>query len=260
MDRGELIDISNRYLDALMTRDPGDIPLAEEATRTDHGKLVADGADKIRAYIERDPTCAITSRRHLVDGDDVVVVYDLDVELDAERADGGEAQQVFVYLMERFHIVDGMITEIEPVYATDASRRPRPDRPSRYPATTPSRAEVVDTATKYLDALVSHVGSKVPLAPEAWRIENGHNSGDSGPAIAAALEIDIMKVVAGITETRWYVEGDTGIAYYTLHVDASLMPGAAADETGQRRVAMAERFRVHEGEVCEIEAVIGAEM
>ena len=67
-------------------------------------------------------------------------------------------------------------------------------------------------------------------------------------------------MVAGITDTRWYVEGDTGIAFYTLLVDPGLMPGATGDDAAPRRIAMAERLRVHEGTVCEIEAVIGAEM
>ena len=119
---------------------------------------------------------------------------------------------------------------------------------------------MISVAGQYLDALVSHVGSDVPLAAEAWRIENGHNSGDSGPAIAAALELDIMRMVAGITDVRWYVEGDTGIAFYTLLVDPGLMADSVGGDAAPRRIAMAERFRVHDGAVCEIEAVIGAEM
>ena len=142
------------------------VPLAPDVTRTDHGKVVASDADTIRAIIEREPLGAISGRRHLVDGEHVVVVYDLDVD------------DAAVYLMERFHIVDGLIRAIEPVYAIDGAKRPRPERPSRYPATTPSRDDVIAVAGRYLDALVSHVGSDVPLAAEAWRIENGHNSGD----------------------------------------------------------------------------------
>jgi hypothetical protein len=38
------------------------------------------------------------------------------------------------------------------------------------------------------------------------------------------------------------------------------MPGAMGEDATPHRVAMAERFRVHDGTVCEIEAVIGAEM
>ena len=248
MDRTELIAITDCYLDALMSHDPAGVPLAPDVRRTDHGRLVARDADAIRAIIEREPVGEITGRRHLVDDESVVVVYDLAVE------------DAAVYLMERFHIVDGLIRAIEPVYAIDATKRALPERPTRYPSTTPARDEVIAVAGQYLDALVSHVGSDVPLAAEAWRIENGHNSGDSGPAIAAALELDIMKMVAGITDTRWYVEGDTGIAFYTLLVDPGLAAGAPGDDAEPRRIAMAERFRVHDGAVCEIEAVIGAEM
>jgi hypothetical protein len=250
-----MIAVADRYLDGLTSRDPSDVPLAPDVTRRDHGRLVADSADAIRAIIEREPVGRITSRRDLVDGDDVVVVYDLDTALDA--ADG----PLPVYLAERFHVVEGQIIEIEPVYATDDARRPRPDRPARYPSSTPPRADVIGLSTAYLDALVSHRGSGVPLAPRAWRIENGNNSGDSGPEIAAALELDIMHVVAGIRDVRWFVEADTGIAFYTLLVDPTLMPGGPlGGETATRRIAMAERFRVHEGQVCEIEAVIGGEM
>ena len=248
MERTELIAIADSYLDALTSRDSSGVPLAPDVTRTDHGKLVAADADTIRAIIEREPLGKIRSRRHLVDGEHVVVVYDLDVD------------EAAVYVMERFHIVDGLLRVIEPVYAIESSKGPRPERPTRYPATTPARKEVIEVTGRYLDALVSHVGSDVPLAAEAWRIENGHNSGDSGPAIAAALELDIMRMVAGITDIRWYVEDDTGIAFYTLHVDPVLMPGASGTEHEARRIAMAERFRVHEGTVCEIEAVIGAQM
>jgi hypothetical protein len=249
VSRAELIAVAEGYLDALMSRDPSGVALAPDVTRTDHGKVVASDADTIRSIIKHEPLGTMNSRRALVDGENVVVAYDLDMD------------DAFVYLIERFHIVDGLIRAIEPVYAIDAAKRPRPDRPARYPTTTPAREDVIAVAGRYLEALVSHVGSSVPLAPEAWRIENGHNSGDSGPAIASALELDIMQMVAGIADTRWYVEGDTGIAFYTLFVDPGLMPGAAGGgDAAPRRIAMAERFRVHEGAVCEIEAVIGAEM
>jgi hypothetical protein len=248
VDRTALIAIADSYLDALTSRDPTGVPLAPDVTRSDHGALVASTADAIRAIIEREPVGEITGRRHLVDDDSVVVTYDLDVE------------EATVYLMERFHIVDGLIRAIEPVYAIDTSKRPRPHRPSRYPTTAPGRDDVIAVAGQYLDALVSHVGTDVPLAAEAWRIEDGHNSGDRGPAIAAALELDIMTLVAGITDIRWYVEGDTAIAFYTLHVDPGLVSGSTAEDDAPRRVAMAERFRVYQGTVCEIEAVIGAEM
>src|SRR5437667_3700899 len=96
VDREALIAIADSYLDALTSRDPSRVPLAPDVTRTDHGRVVADNAERIRAYA----------------------------------------------------------------------------------ATTPSRDDVIAVAGRYLNALVSHVGSDVPLAPEALRIENGHNRGD----------------------------------------------------------------------------------
>ena len=47
------------------------------------------------------------------------------------------------------------------VHSTDASE------------TASLRAEIITAASKYLDAIVSHDPSEVPLAEHAWRIEQG---------------------------------------------------------------------------------------
>ena len=75
-----------------------------------------------------------------------------------------------------------------------------------------------------------HDGANVPLAPKAWRVENGRNSGNTGPEIASALGIEIMHVIAGVRDEQWFVEDDTA----------------------------GERFRVHDGQITEIEAVVPA--
>ena len=43
-----------------------------------------------------------------------------------------------------------------------------------------SREQLIEAAEKYLfHGLVEHDGSKVPLAPDCWRIEQGQDTGDS---------------------------------------------------------------------------------
>jgi hypothetical protein len=97
---------------------------------------------------------------------------------------------------------------------------------------------MIAIATRYLDALVSHDGSEVPLAPGCRRTELGTDTGSSGDAIRVHLTTEIM----GYRDVRWFVEGDDVIAFYVL--DAY---GTTVD--------IAERFRIHDGLIHEIEAI-----
>jgi hypothetical protein len=222
------------------------------------------GADAQRAVIEREPVGAIGPVRWVVDGPHAAAVYDLDADLSrSTQSDtfGPRASWIPSYIAERFTVVDGFVTEIEVVYAGTDRDLPRPPRPERYPrrvgAAAPSRDDVIGVASAYLHALVSHDGSAVPLAPQAWRVENGRGSGDSGPEISAALALEIMNVITAVRDLEWFVEDDTAIVFYTIDVDLSRLPNAPAGaETTAKRLG--ERFRVHDGMVAEIEAVIPA--
>ena len=263
--RSEMIAAAASYLDALVSHDSASVRLADDVRRLGNGRVVVQGATELRAVIEREPVAAIDRVRWVVEPPHVAAVYDL--EADMTRAQQSETfapreSWIPAYIAERFTVVDGLITEIEVVYAAAEPGRPRPPRPDRYPsasgAGTPARATVVDTARVYLDALVSHDGNEVPLAPQAWRVENGHGSGDSGPEIASALAAGIMHVVAGVRDELWIVEDDTAVVFYTLDVDLGRLPNAAAD-TPKSAKRLGERFRVVDGMVAEIEAVIPAE-
>src|SRR5687768_5348604 len=72
----------------------------------------------------------------------------------------------------------------------------------------------IDAANTYLAALVSHDGSDVPLHPDAWRIENGGQSGEGAEDIRAGLSSPIMYVITGIRDLRWYAEGRDVVAVY----------------------------------------------
>ena len=110
------------------------------------------------------------------------------------------------------------------------------------------RDEVVAAAEKYLlHGLVEHDPSKVPLAPNAWRIELGRDTGSTGDAISRQLRSEIMNVIEGIRNVRWIVEGDQAVAWYDLDVSTSKKP-----------VLIAERFRVEDGLIVEIEAIFCA--
>jgi hypothetical protein len=104
------------------------------------------------------------------------------------------------------------------------------------------RAAMIATATRYLDALVSHVGDALPLAEGCWRVERGRNTGRTGDEIRAQLATEIMHGITGYRDVRWFVEGENAVAFYTL-------------EAYGMEVEIAERFLVRDGEIYEIEAI-----
>ena len=107
------------------------------------------------------------------------------------------------------------------------------------------RDSLIEAAEKYLfHGLVEHDGSKVPLAENVVRTEQGHNTGEGRDGLIEALAHDVMNVITGIRNVRWIVEDDQAVAFYDLDVT-----------TSDRPVLIAERFRVVDGLITEIEAV-----
>ena len=105
---------------------------------------------------------------------------------------------------------------------------------------------MLSAAQAYLASLVSHDASAVPTAEKVWRIENGRNTADTADVLRTSLESDVMKTVQGIEDERWFAEGDGAAVFYTLRARA------AGSDTFLR---IAERFRVVDGLLVEIEAV-----
>lgn len=108
------------------------------------------------------------------------------------------------------------------------------------------RAEIITAATRYLEAIVSHDPSEVPFAEHARRFEQGHPYGDTPDAIREALRASAMDVVIGMGTVRWIVEEESNQAVAFFEVDL--------DQGGTCRLA--ERFRVRNGLIEEIEAIL----
>lgn len=107
--------------------------------------------------------------------------------------------------------------------------------------------KVVEPACAYLASIVSHDGSKVPLAADAWRIEQGVNTGTSGPEIQESMSNDYFTTyVEGLRDIRWFVSSDEAIAYYVLDIQ---------EAPGIESTMLAERFKVEDGLITEIEVV-----
>lgn len=112
-------------------------------------------------------------------------------------------------------------------------------------AATSLRDEMIAAAEKYLDAIVTHDPSDVPLAEHAWRIEQGRRDATGAAEIRAALQSEVMDVVVGRQPARWVVEESAhqAVAFYEV------------DLAGGGTCRLGERFLVRGGLIEEIEAV-----
>jgi hypothetical protein len=243
----DVIEVATTYLDGLLSHDADSVLLAPDARRINNGKLSIEGADALRAIIRREPVAATSAFRWLVDGDQAIVFYDLDADLARieDKPLGPPDTWIPAYIGERFQVRDGRIQEIEVVYASGPGM-PRPPRPARYPVGGDAPDDVLAAANAYVAALVSHDGSAVPLAEEVWRIENGKVTADGADALRKSLESEIMHMIQGIDDASWFAAGDSAAVFYTLHA-------RAGEQDMYMRIA--ERFRVVDGRLVEIEAV-----
>ncbi|MHB8466545.1 MAG: hypothetical protein ACYDH6_15810 [Acidimicrobiales bacterium] len=114
-----------------------------------------------------------------------------------------------------------------------------------------SRACMIAAANTYLDALLSHDASRIRLAPNARRTENGMDTGDGAAAIRTSLTPPTPdEVNTGMRDKRWFVDADEAIAFYLL--DTSTLPPSPLHTSTTHLV---ERFRVDRGLIREIEAI-----
>ncbi len=108
-----------------------------------------------------------------------------------------------------------------------------------------SREEIIRICETYLfHGLVERDPGKVLLAPDARRVEQGELNGATQDEISSMLAVKEPRVIEGIRNTRWIVEGDQAVVFYELETTFSPEP-----------VHIAERFRVRDGLISEIEAI-----
>ncbi len=104
------------------------------------------------------------------------------------------------------------------------------------------RAEMSSVVTKYLDALISQDGASIPLAAECWRSEQGKCAAKPAEGIRKSSTDPIMDGNSAYRDLRTWIDGDDVIAFYLLDISNST-------------VHIAERFRVIDGLIHEIEAL-----
>jgi hypothetical protein len=120
------------------------------------------------------------------------------------------------------------------------------------PCTDDSPACLVAATNTYLDALISHDASQVRLAPGARRTENASNTGEGADAIRRALEPpSLVQLVLAKRAVRYTVDPARHEVVATYLLDTGLPPRLNLVTS-----YVMERFRVEQGLITQIEAVI----
>jgi hypothetical protein len=118
-----------------------------------------------------------------------------------------------------------------------------------------SRQCMITAATSYLEGLVHHDGSKVLLAPNVIRGEQGRMNIRDEASLRKSL--DHEPAMVGYSNLRFVVDTETHqLVYYALlglSMRADQVP--AGTPPGPVTVHLAERFKVEHGLITEIEAL-----
>jgi hypothetical protein len=122
------------------------------------------------------------------------------------------------------------------------------------------RSELIEAASRYLDGIVTRDGSRVPFAPNCRRTEQARVTGSSADELRDSLSR--MPVMSGRRNTRFVVDETTGsvVAFTQLQLPETddPAPGGRTYPRGSGKattVHLAERFRIADGLIQEIEAI-----
>lgn len=135
-----------------------------------------------------------------------------------------------------------------------------------------SRACMEAVARSYIDALVAHDGSKIPLAPDVRRTENALTNAKGEAEVRESFARTTM--VESTPSIRFFTDVDKRqvIAFFLLNVDlkeedanATTKAGdteykvATVKPAGTYTVHEAERFHIVDGKIREIEIIAHVE-
>lgn len=228
-----LIEFGNRWLDALEQGDPFEAPLADGIAMTVNARPASLGRIAKRV---------LTDRRFVVDaGKGQVAVYAFSpLQISLFKVRGPRIYHA------RLRVEDGEITEIE------AWDRPGPTRWESpvNAAESMSRQELGAVVHRYFDA-VEAGDPNVPFAPDVARTENGVlfvGQPSCLTAFVCAAEQPVLGLlISHIDDRRMVVDTDTNtvVAYITMYVEGEAIG-----------LPMAERFRVEDGLITEIESLV----
>lgn len=138
-----------------------------------------------------------------------------------------------------------------------------------------NRACIEAAAQSYIDALVAHDGSKIPLADTVRRTENGLNNAKGPDEVRESFARTTM--IEGARNIRFFTDVEKGetVAFFLLDIDlkeGEFGGGSSKTKSGDTEyevavtkpagtytVHEAERFRVVDGKIHDIEIIAHVE-
>jgi hypothetical protein len=200
-DRACLIEAAQTYVDTLASGDVDSLRIAPTVWRVELGHQNIHNADEMRANMASQCANVVETfhTRWYVDEQQSEAIAFYDLLADSTRgANCGPPTlphelQVPTWIAERFRVLDGVMYEVEPTFSIDAPGTvctipPRSDV-DYGPAGcgNNSRECVIATGNQYLDAVLSHDPSGLPLAPDAWYLQNCRQVGVNDLSIQALI-------------------------------------------------------------------------
>jgi hypothetical protein len=266
-DRSCLEGIADRYLDALVARNPTLAPLSGHVRFTENGQVLKIGdalwatAQKLGAY-------------RVVVAD----VQDGTIGLFQVMNEAGQP----ILLAARLSVVDRQITEIEAIVSrSEPGGASNPEALTRQPAffdAVPEGERVSTTqlrniANSYFEGLVQATDKLTPFDEHCFRIENGSRTANNqlAPQENAALDCrgqsatGLSRYITDLRERRFpVVDEERGLVFAQVFLDhAGTVPAAADDGTVARApfnrpysFEIFELFKVDDGRIKQIEAVL----
>jgi hypothetical protein len=160
----------------------------------------------------------------------------------------------------------GMLLAVPAQAASAAPAKPAPA------CTAKSRACLEAVARSYIDALVSHDGAAIPLAPGVRRTENALTNARGDHEVRESFVRTHM--VESTADVRLYTDVDKGevLAIFLLNVDLKAADAIATTRSGNTdykvatqvpqgtyTVHEAERFQIVDGKITQIEIIAHVE-
>lgn len=166
------------------------------------------------------------------------------------------------------------IAACSPNPATDPATDPAPTDVAKPGCTEQTRACLEAVARSYIDGLVSHDGSKIPLADTVRRTENALTNAKGPNEVRESFARTTM--VEKAKDIRLFTDVEKGevVAFFLLDVDLKAEEGGGSATTkagdteykvavtkpaGTYTVHEAERFRIVDGKITEIEIIAHVE-
>lgn len=269
-DRECLIGLTEAYLAAMVAGDPAQAPVAETVTVTENTRPIelGQGAWETLASV-RDYKVYVTDP-----AEGQVALYTV---IDGEERPG--------LLALRMKVEDRRITEVESVHvgigqggfgSVDTLVEPAPVWNAVLPAEQRrSREELIDIADRYFETLEKQIVDHVPFTEDCLRVENGTiTAGRTGGQGIAALNCrenvnhPLWTYITAVQPRRYLVVDEerglvSGIFMFRhdgSHESYTMPSGEVVplSEAARRQqaVVIAELFKVDDGRISRIEAVM----